>query len=304
MLEVIVGDGLAWRLQAGGWGMTSEVAKFYDAHGVAMDGCYDVAGPIYPAAKFRLEHTLEILKKNNCQTVLDVGCGTGIPLEAMTKAGMDAEGFDFSEESLKKADSRNQWVWVGDMADPGSYRGKRYDAVVCVGPLCYPADEKKCLANFWNALKPGGTLIVELRNELFSLFTFNRYTQRFLERELIVPSEFTRTAMDKLAPIWYERLDVAGLDPLSVAARELFRVPALWKNPLTVDEQYKASGFDVKDKWWFHWHAVPPVFERDDPASFRRESLALEGNPHDWRGMFMCSAFLVEATKGAEGSCL
>ncbi len=71
----------------------------------------------------------------------------------------------------------------------------------------------------------------------------------------------------------------------------------LWRNPLTVAAEYRASGFEVTDTLFFHWHAVPPSFEACDPAAFRRESLALEWNPHDWRGHFMASAFLLVAER-------
>ena len=36
-------------------------------------------------------------------------------------------------------------------------------------------------------LKPGGTLILQFRNSMFSMFTFNRLTKEFILEELMAP---------------------------------------------------------------------------------------------------------------------
>ena len=40
-----------------------------------------------------------------------------------------------------------------------------------------------------------------------------------------------------------------------------------------------------------------PYLSGDMAEEFRRESIRLEHDPSDWRGYFLCSAFVVEAVK-------
>jgi len=49
----------------------------------------------------------------------------------------------------------------------------------------------------------------------------------------------------------------------------------------------------------FHYHAAMPRFEKELGAAFRAESIALENEPSDWKGLFLCSAFVVEAHRPA-----
>ena len=48
---------------------------------------------------------------------------------------------------------------------------------------------------------------------------------------------------------------------------------------------------------WYHYHPAMPYLEEKIPEIFRKESIRLEHEPSDWRGFFLCSAFVVEAVK-------
>jgi hypothetical protein len=67
-------------------------------------------------------------------------------------------------------------------------------------------------------------------------------------------------------------------------------------NPLILKEQFVGAGFADVRLLFYHYHCLPPMFEAQMPELFRRQSLALE-DPHDWRGYFMASAFLVAGRK-------
>ena len=70
---------------------------------------------------------------------------------------------------------------------------------------------------------------------------------------------------------------------------------AKYHNPLDVHEIFEAAGFvDIRIRP-FHYHAAMPRFEKELGAAFRAESIALENEPSDWHGLFLCSAFVVEA---------
>ena len=59
-------------------------------------------------------------------------------------------------------------------------------------------------------------------------------------------------------------------------------------------EIFNPVGFHVDRIHFYHYHALPPIFEKKNPELFRELSLKME-KPDDWRGYFMASAFVVEA---------
>jgi hypothetical protein len=63
-------------------------------------------------------------------------------------------------------------------------------------------------------------------------------------------------------------------------------------NPLVLREEFAAAGFADVRVLFYHYHCLPPMLQSAVPELFRRESLAIE-DPHDWRGYFMASAFLL-----------
>jgi 2-polyprenyl-3-methyl-5-hydroxy-6-metoxy-1,4-benzoquinol methylase len=278
-----------------------QVREYYDRIKDNFDDSYEEGKSIYPSNRYRIELALEVLRKNKANRVLDAGCGTGVPLLKLLTRGFDAEGFDFSEEAVAVAKKRlaengysPERVWVGDIEKSNEKTLALYDAVLCIGALTHPMDEEKSLGSMRKLLRPGGVLIVELRNELFSLFTFNNYTRDFFKKILFSGSDLSNMALEQMTrSSLIKRAPFAQVDTLSKTAEEFFSVPSVWKNPLTIDAEYAEHGLKVIDKLFFHWHAVPPMYEPLDPAAFRVESKALEKFPHDWRGHFMCSAFLV-----------
>lgn len=98
--------------------------------------------------------------------VLEVGCGTGRVYLELLRAGIDADGFDISEEMLEElerkaaADDLTPTVWQADMTDFDT--GRDY-ALVMVPFRTFLhnltlADRTAALQNFRQALEPGGRL--------------------------------------------------------------------------------------------------------------------------------------------------
>lgn len=136
-------------------------------------------------------------------------------------------------------------------------------------------------------LRPGGTVFVECRNSLFSLFTFNRYTADFVLDELL--PDASDPVRDAVREFLEPRLRM-DLPPASVGH-------ATYHNPLVVPRLFREAGFTDIVIRPFHYHAAPPVLESELGQEFRDGSLALENEPSGWRGLFLCSAFLVQATR-------
>ncbi|CZR65860.1 uncharacterized protein PAC_15760 [Phialocephala subalpina] len=94
--------------------------------------------------------------------VLDVGCGTGIPVSDMlAKAGLDVVGFDISPKMIDLAQSRvNGSFTVSDMLsfEPEGHFGAVF-MIFCHLQLSY-ADFHSAALKFANALEPGGLFAV------------------------------------------------------------------------------------------------------------------------------------------------
>jgi hypothetical protein len=43
-----------------------------------------------------------------------------------------------------------------------------------------------------------------------------------------------------------------------------------------------------------YYHSMPPIFEKKYPKIFKHTSIKLE-KLNNWKGLFLCSAFVVEA---------
>ena len=67
-------------------------------------------------------------------------------------------------------------------------------------------------------------------------------------------------------------------------------------NPLSLRDQFASAGFENVRLLFYHYHCLPPMFERNDPKLFRKLSIGME-NPLDWRGHFMASAFIIAGTR-------
>ena len=67
-------------------------------------------------------------------------------------------------------------------------------------------------------------------------------------------------------------------------------------NPLTITDEMAKLGLAVEGMYFYHYHALPPVFENYDENYYRKISWKIE-NPLDWRGFFLASTFIVDCKK-------
>lgn len=253
----------------------------------------------YPANHFAFQQVLNVLHDQGASRLLEVGIGHGFAIQFFHGAGLDIWGVEINEELVAKSRATmerwglnaDQVVW-GDIEDAMSISGIRrqgpFDAVLAMGVLPHVRHDRVALENMRTLVKPGGKIFVECRNKLFSLFTFNRFTYEFIMDDLLpdVPedlraatSEFLLTRVDAEVPP----------RPTGHAAR--------FHNPLDVDRTFIEAGFTDVVIRPFHYHATLPRFESSLGAAFREASVGLENEPSGWRGLFLCSAFVVEARR-------
>jgi hypothetical protein len=240
-------------------------------------------------------------------------------LRSFTDLGLDLYGFDVTAEMVVEARRvlavsgvAESHIWQGSVTDLGAYAREGYspaggyDAAICVGVLPHvPAEaDESVFVNLRESVRQGGLVAVEARNELFALFTVNRYSRDFFRNTLI--GDVAKEAMNAE--------EEAGIGAALVDLDQRFRtdLPPIRKghegepgydevlsrthNPLILRDQFAAAGFGNVRTLFYHYHCLPPMLERHAPSLFRRQSIAME-NPSDWRGHFMASAFILAGTR-------
>lgn len=255
-----------------------------------------------------------VLREAAVQTLLDAGCGPASFLRELTDGGMDLYGFDLTPQMVVEARRvmsvfgvPGSHFWEGSVTRRESFRPAHserglYDAAVCVGVFPHiPAEmDSTAIGNLKSVVRPNGLIIVEARNELFGLFTLNRYSSALFEHRLIQVARLKANAPEES-----EKIDAAVS-----ALRKRFRmdlppvrggmagepgydeVLSRLHNPFELREQFVQHELKDIRLLFYHFHSLPPQLASSAPKLFLEESLRRE-NPEDWRGYFMASGFFV-----------
>lgn len=260
-----------------------------------------------------------LLAGAGARRVLDAGCGPASFLRDLVETGTDRYGFDVTPEMVAEArlvlgaqGIPEDHVWEGSVLSPESFRppGKgrdfRFDAAICVGVLPHipPEADLKVIQHLHNAVKVGGLVVIEARNQLFSLFTLNRISWEFFMKELIPvealqawagkEADGVERALDQIRQ--HFRLDLPPVRKGKEGEPGYDEVLSRAHNPLVIREQFAAAGLTNVRLFFYHYHCLPPMTAAHVPELFRKQSLAME-DPEDWRGYFMASAFLLAGTR-------
>lgn len=273
----------------------------------------------YPANYFRLHLLINSFLRNSIKRVVEVGVGEGTPLLTLANAGMDVSGFDISKSMVEKSKNNfkknnldeNRIIW-GDIQDPITYsplmKDGQFDALLAMGVTPHIRNDKFVLSNMRDMVKPGGRVFVEFRNKLFSLFSFNRYTYEFIMDDLLsgVSGKLKKIIQEDLEKrLEMEKPNIRLKTGNSVNGDKeghqslpgYDAILSKFHNPFEVKELFKECGFQDINLLWYHYHPAMPYLEQKDMDLFRDEALKLEHENSDWRGYFLCSAFVVEALK-------
>jgi 2-polyprenyl-3-methyl-5-hydroxy-6-metoxy-1,4-benzoquinol methylase len=295
-----------------------KVAECYSTWGTTYyDEYYGQAAP-YPPVHTDL--LLKLITDAKIKTLLDAGCGPASFLRDAISLGIELFGFDLTPEMVEEAKRiftqsqlSSDRIWSGSILNQNSFNCPKefgiqnYDGIVCGGVLPHiPEEEDLNVAkHIFNSLNPGGLCAVEARNQLFSLFTLNRYTYEFIINNLI--------NIDKLRS--QPNIDLPTIEKMLEAFKSNFRmdlppqrkgkqdepgydeVLSRTHNPFELKAIFDSVGFVNSEILFYHFHALPPMFQNLMPEVFLEKSLEMEKNPRDWRGNFMASAFYVVARK-------
>jgi SAM-dependent methyltransferase len=257
----------------------------------------------------------KLLVDAGARRILDAGCGPASFLRELDGKVFDLYGFDLTPEMVSEARRiiaqkgvPPDHIWLGSVVSSESFRrpGRKrtflFDAVVCVGVLPHiPEDtEGTVFENMRNAVKKNGLVVIEARNQLFSMFTLNRYSYYFFRDELIKEAGLKRRTGAEAAAFERAMRELKKMFRIDLPAERKGRkgnpgydeVLSRTHNPIVLKDQFSRSGFKDIKLLFYHYHCLPPVMEKVVPSLFRKESLGME-RPDDWRGYFMASAFLL-----------
>ena len=160
---------------------TARVQTYFDERVADYDAFYDPPSAlarhfnrVFRKAVFlRRDHTIELARRFNCRTVLDVGCGSGRNSVWFARNGIEhVSGIDISREMIEEADllarqagveSRCEFRHLDFMSMP---KGSRFDMVVALGGFDYVAQAEEFLRHMSQfadrviyASFPGWTLV-------------------------------------------------------------------------------------------------------------------------------------------------
>lgn len=257
----------------------------------------------YPDHVYRLRIFEDLLKTIKPTRVLDAGCGSGVPLVTFLKAGYDAYGFDLSPEMVEETRKRvvamgyeSTRVFQGNLDTFERPIPEKFDVACGLGAVYYTPNTVTTLRHLASNVKDNGHLIFSLRNDLFSLCSQNEYSADYLLRNIFPISETKGKLRDDVLAFFSDRYPKMNVEKLFENVDER-AIKSHLHNPLTVEKDLlDPSGLRLEGLYYYHFHALPPIFEHTHQTEFYELSAQRE-DPTDWRGVVNASCFVVHATK-------
>ena len=254
----------------------------------------------YPADVKRLEIFKLLIKKYKPKTIVDAGCGAGMPLIQIKKMGFNITGYDKAKNMVQEAKANlikyklpENLIDTGNFENPKHIKDNSIDCILGMGTFYYSKKFIQTLKNQRKKLKKNGRLIFSLRNQLFDIATLNNYSIKFFSNlyEINKSNKYIKKKYLRLFQGYSDRkkFKLNNIDDSQVYSKTY--------NPLTIENLILSKvGLKCNGIYFYHFHALPPIFENIDKINFRKQSFKIE-KPNDWRGYFIASGFVVDCQK-------
>ena len=197
-----------------------------------------------------------------------------------------------AKKNLEKYKFSEELVFQDDFENPKKFNNKFFDCIIGLGSFYYSKNFKKTILNQKKKLKKNGRIIFSLRNRLFDISTLNNYSAKFIDE--LYETKFLKKSWKKK----YNNLRKSFSSRKLTVIKNIDdkNIRSLVHNPLTIAGDMLKIGLKCEGIYFYHYHALPPVFEEIDPLYFRKLSWKIE-NPTDWRGYLLASAFIIDCKK-------
>ena len=230
----------------------------------------------------RLEVIKSLISDVENKNIIDFGCGEGVMVSHLSKFPIkQINAIDPNELLLEicKKNNPNSNCINGGVDKLKNFDDDSVDLIIAANVIGYLTDEEENL--FYNEakriIKTNGEIIISFSNELFDLFTFNKYTVDFYNR--------------------YFETDISAL--IKNPTEPNRNAVNIRENPINYPNKAKNYKFSVKKIEYINFHEKPPLISGDDPDDLNSPRIdTLNFKDEDkWKLMFQCSTFAAKLIK-------
>ena len=241
----------------------------------------------YPDILIRHRHIMDMVQTEKGRA-LDIGCGSGRLLVDLHQRGFQVLGVDYSSSMIQG--SKNYFKNQESLRNPGfavndienlAFKDKTFDLVVAAGVVEYLPDDKKSISEIFRVLRPGGTIIISVRNKL------NLSRPIILLRYLLLNVPFLGPGLEILQKFVRRLLGKESKSKSLIIQRH---IPSQFLNHL--NKQH----FKVEDAVFYHFGVCPEGLKKLFPNFCIRFGMKLEKYCRSRLGYF-ASGYLVKARR-------
>jgi 2-polyprenyl-3-methyl-5-hydroxy-6-metoxy-1,4-benzoquinol methylase len=260
----------------------------------------------------RNNYVLQVIRERLATaSALDVGCGTGDLVCDIVRQGVTATGVDFAPEMIEIAQTKARQqalaharFYCASIFD-FDLSTRRYDVISANGFIEYIslAELDQFFSLAYQALNPGGSLVVGSRNRLFNIFSLNSYTSAEIDQEnislllkeaiaLATGTDFAQLLNLETAPLQDVNTQHAhtGID---VTTRYQF-------TPVQLMKLLQVKGLEIKQIYPIHIHGVSSSFKQQQPQLHTGIANLLQTYAGDHTSLVpQASSFMLHAQRAA-----
>ena len=243
--------------------------------------------------RHRIEVIMNLIPKvlsTEGKRILDFGCGDAVLFPFFLKQGVDVLGVDISDNIIEMGKKRlremnfpTDSLVVADVNHLKNLQSNSLDGILCFNTLAYLTleEEKIFYKEAYRIIKPNGYLAVSHSNELFDLYTFNRYTVEFFKNNFVENDKINKLLTHSEEPSTYVAYNVR-------------------ENPLAYKFKLLDYGFKEVKQLFSNMHYLPPLLDGLTNSDLKFSHIIQKEYPttlnipkkDKWKLMFNCSTYM------------
>ncbi len=249
----------------------------------------------------RNKYILNFIKKNKIKSYHDIGCGSGELVRKVDKQKIVKKitGSDYyiNELDLKTLKNTKIKYYKQDINKiPKLYKFPKVDLCTAMSVLPYIKSYKKffkyCLKKY---LKKKKYFIFSFPNELFDIYTLNKYTKNFYikyliqskklnKKEHLILSKFLDNKFSK--EINLKNTKISGY--IDKKLKYFHRV-----NYFSISKFLKDNGYEIIDVNFLNHHEFPTSFGVNIKKKNKKQKIINLNKNNGWTGLFTCSTIMI-----------